>query len=351
MKYLIPFLLSLLAVTSLHAEAQTEISIKIGVIAPLSGDFAPLGGDCKKGVLIALALSEQKDVSYVFGDARADPKLALQEYERIKQSDNPIAFVVLRGPLGMALAPVAGREGIPLVGGIGNPHFVVEGKTSFQAWPTATIEGAYLAEQLIKSGERTASVVTLEDDWTSVISEGFRMRYLALGGKILLDEQVLPTEQMFSQIVTKIKSLKPAATFLNLGIAQTPQFLKELKIQKVSTQKYSNFWAATPEAIKAAGEEASRGVAYTEMNLSNPEFMRGLRKLYGEGASASGATYSCFIGSSFLLQGLSHGAKPKTPQEFFNTLLKLSELRVSSEHVSVVNRQIQLPVRLRVIGQ
>ena len=126
-------------------DGESKNSVAIGALIPLSGDYAPVGDDNRKGIELALAESgENSSVSVVFGDSRTDPKTAINELRKMVRTDGVLGAFAMRSPIGMAVNPVSKSLQIPILGGVGHSDFPKQNGYAWQMWSPSDYEGGGL---------------------------------------------------------------------------------------------------------------------------------------------------------------------------------------------------------------
>lgn len=70
--------------------------IKVGVIAPLSGQYAVIGEGIRDAML--LNANDSKDIEFVFEDSQFDPKKAVSAYQKLTSVDNVDVIVNVDSP-------------------------------------------------------------------------------------------------------------------------------------------------------------------------------------------------------------------------------------------------------------
>ncbi len=328
--------LFIVVIRPVFSEHRTE---SIGMLLPLSGAYASVGADNRAGIEAALAERVgASGLSLVFADSQAEPRHSVSEFRKLSDSDGVLAVYAMRGPVGMAVNPLSRRAKVPLVGGVGNKHFSTGNEFAFQAWPTSEREGEFLAEQLKQVGVKRISIVTVEDDWPIAVSDDLSSKAAQHGLSVVGEWRVLPTELDFRTIAGRLKGESADAIFLNVGIAQIGPFVKQVRDLGVTTQIYSNFWAAKAE-VRAAGGDRLRGVRYVEMRTDSPALP----------ANASGATLSAYVATHLILQARSKVEGALTRESLFGALSAQREVRTEAGIFPVRDRKIQFPLVVREI--
>jgi ABC-type branched-subunit amino acid transport system substrate-binding protein len=194
------------------------------------------------------------------------------------------------------------------------------------------------AEQLKQVGVKRISIVTVEDDWPVAVSDDLSSKAAQHGLSVVGEWRVLPTELDFRTIAGRLKGESADAIFLNVGIAQIGPFVKQVRDLGVTTQIYSNFWAAKAE-VRAAGGDRLRGVRYVEMRTDSPALP----------ANASGATLSAYVATHLILQARSKVEGALTRESLFGALSAQREVRTEAGIFPVRDRKIQFPLFVREI--
>jgi branched-chain amino acid transport system substrate-binding protein len=182
-------LLACLLTAGLPAGAETPLcAAKLGLMAELSGPFAGNGEDCRRGYETARSgfapgdLVGGRAVQFIYGDSRGDPKSGVAEFSRLVEAEQVLAVVTNRSQIAMALAPLSGRRGVPLLATAGAEGFTEANKYAFRFWPTAEHESRALAKKVIELGYKETALLTSNDEYNLSLTKYFRVNYGALGG-------------------------------------------------------------------------------------------------------------------------------------------------------------------------
>lgn len=98
----------------------SELSMKVGVLVPLSGAYSPLGADARAGIEVAKQHADEDyddlSVETVFKDSQLEAEVGLRRAKELVEQDNVDALVVGDGtPVVNAVAEYAGQKQIPNV--------------------------------------------------------------------------------------------------------------------------------------------------------------------------------------------------------------------------------------------
>lgn len=165
----------------LHAEP-----VKVGVILPLSGEFAVPGDACRKGVeLAASELNAQAvPVSILVQDSpSASAKTTLSAYHKLKSADGVEVFLGFVSSEELsAVGPQADRDGVALVAFVASR---IKPNNSILVWMSPEVEARRFAEEIIRS-YKTIAILSGNQEWEGAIADAFTQEFERLGGSVVL---------------------------------------------------------------------------------------------------------------------------------------------------------------------
>ena len=324
-------ILSGAAAPQLRAENTSIVSVLI----PLSGQYAPLGEDCKAGLQAAKAFyGEIPETSLIYGDTQAEGKVAITEFRAQMNRQTPMAVIALRAPACKTLGPATAAEGIPLFCSTGVPDFTDQVPNAIQIWPTATLEGGALVRALRQRGIKTVAMLTQEDEWMTAFSRGIHQAASDEDLEFVFDEAGVLDAEALKLLALRIVKLAPEAVIANLSIQMLGPFFRYLRAQGYKGEMYSTFWAGKEAVIKDAGK-AIENVRFVEVSLNLPKFRELLSQLALPRPSA--LTFACFASYGGVQQ-----LRRKGLEEIGRIPLPDAELRIQ-------NRQMMFPIAEKVI--
>ncbi len=201
-----------------------EESIKIGVIASISDEWAALGTATVNGV--KLAATEINDSGGV--DGRRIELLVEDSQEANNGSRAVSAFRSIRqrgvsyfiGPSGtpaaMALAPIVKAEPIVIITpSVGVRDFSDSGSNVFNSRGIDEDASAEMARMALQRGWKRAVVLSSQQPWELAQGGAFRKEFERLGGVVQAHESPLPETNDFRSILTKLLAVKPQVVFLS----------------------------------------------------------------------------------------------------------------------------------------
>ncbi len=215
--------------------------IQIGGMWVLSGPDTALGLDERRGVEIAfkdlggallghpLKLNAEDDQCNAEGGQTAATKLA----------SNPQTVVVLGTACSSAAtpaAPILWQAGITMIGTActapaltaanRKPEYAGFARTVFSDSEAGKADAQYVAKVL---GAKTAVTVHDGSPYAQQLQQVFADNFRALGGKVLSQEAIAPTDVDMHPLLTRIASEKPEMVYMPIFTAAAAQIVRQAK--------------------------------------------------------------------------------------------------------------------------
>lgn len=336
----------------LFSEAALSQEIRIGVLPTLTGPFADLGDDCRRGVQAAVDTLApdrkigQRELKMFFGDSQADPKIAVNEFKKLTEQDKVLAVVATRSSVCLPLNPISLQKHVPLLCASGHPNFATENDYAYQSWPLTDVEGRSLADHVMFENVKKIAIITGEDEWLLSYTAKFKEHYQ---GEVISSEQILGTDYDYNSLLTKIKAKKADGLFVNLSLAQGAVVIKRARELGFKIPIYSNFWSGEESALKSGGVSMN-GVTYTEAALDYPKFNEALAKL-PKPKKPSGITISCFSSMVAVIKTIEKNNSISTVDEMQKGLLSLGKAEALDVSIPIENRRFFYPMAIKQIKE
>lgn len=206
-----------------ESSGGTDGSIKIGVLAPLTGDVSVYGNAAVNGINLAVkevnanggVLGQQ--IELVTLDEKGDVNEAMTAFNNLA-SQGVVAVIgdVTTKPC-IAVSELAQEIGMPMLTPTGTgPEITEAGDYVFRTCFTDTYQGTIMAEFSSQNlGIETVAVMTNNsDDYSRGVSDEFIAKCEENGIEVVAQEGYGSTDQDFNAQVTKIASLNPDALFI-----------------------------------------------------------------------------------------------------------------------------------------
>ncbi|MCU1602125.1 MAG: branched-chain amino acid transporter substrate-binding protein [Frankiales bacterium] len=253
----VPLLVGALALTACGSKKESTgnggsggKTLKIGVVAPLSGDLSAVGNGIKNGVALAikqananktvpgvtLVLDAQDDTAKADTGAIVAGKLV---------ADTSVVGVVgpLNSSVAKGVAPVTdkanltlispsnsgvdltGRDALATGGTQVRPH-----KSYFRVCATDDIQGPFAADYAVKDkGYKTIAIVHDKKAYGQGLAEAFAKEAKKDGATVLATQTINPGDTNFSALITKLKSQKPDFLFYGGEYPEASKITKQMK--------------------------------------------------------------------------------------------------------------------------
>ncbi len=197
-------------------------AIKLGFVAPLTGDAAGLGENMKVAMQIAIDEINAKDgikgrkLEVVYEDGKCNAKDAVSAGTKLIEIDKVAAIVggLCSGET-LAMAPLAEKAKVPLISSSStNPKITDAGDYIFRFIPSDLFQGVYAADYLTKTkGLKKIALLSCLSDWCVGLRDVFKKQAEANGATIVAEESFKPDARDLRSQLTKIKATKPDALY------------------------------------------------------------------------------------------------------------------------------------------
>lgn len=272
--------LVMLAVCLLVAPAaRAADTIKIGLLAPLTGAAAADGQSVQNSVKLAVERVNAeggvlgKKVEVITYDDRADAKDAVALSRKLIEQDKVVAVVGGSYSTPMrAVAPIFQEEKIPFVAAYAvHPDITKAGNYCFRNGFLGTVEGkaaAYAGVKMLKA--KKIALLVSDNDFGRTLSEGFKY-YIdkkAKGAAAIISQQAYPfQEKDFRAYLSKIKQENPDLIFISGYYFQTGPAVKQAREMGIKAHIMGEEGADSPKFLEIAGPQAAEGfVIVTNLN-------------------------------------------------------------------------------------
>ena len=223
---------------------SAEKTLKLGVIAELTGDMPAVGTSCKNAAEMAvkeinaaggLSVGKQKmKVDLVVEDNAGKADQSAAAAQKLITQDEVLAIV---GPNASRYAIPASEiaessETVLITPWSTNPKTNQPKKYVFRACFIDPFQGGVLAKFALEKlkAKNAAVLYDVASDYNKGIAEVFKANYEKLGGKIVAFETYTTNDKDFSAQLTKIKDAKPEVIFL-------PNYYSEVPLQVQQAQR------------------------------------------------------------------------------------------------------------------
>lgn len=272
--------LFLLAIGGASFGADT---IKIGLSAPITGNYAEYGENFKFAAEMAAKLVNSqggllgKQVELVVMDSKGDPKEAALIAQKMVEDQSIVAEVGdFTSTCCMAAAPIFERGGMVQISPTAShPGFAPSGKYMFGIIGTQATEGPFNAHYTVKGylGAKSVGVIYINNDWGQVTMEEFVNGAKKEGINVTAVELFMEAERDYVAVLNKIKQTNPDCIFVVAHYNEASAICRQIRKMGWNVKK------AAPSSIFSAkmielGGESVEGIAtnsYFALEDPNPK--------------------------------------------------------------------------------
>lgn len=272
-------------------------TVKIGLIAPLTGDQSAIGVGIRNGVDLAIRQANESgripgwEIVFDAQDDAAKPDIGAQAATKLA-SDRQVAGVVgtYNSSVAQQVQPILDRANVVMISpGNTNPT-LTQGddpanprrpyKTYFRVVTTDLVQGPFAANYASHDvGAKTGVIIHDKKTYGQGIANEFARQFERNGGRVLATETINPGDKDFSAVLSKLKTLNPQIIFYGGEYPEGSLISNQAAQQGISAQIMGGDGIYNPTYITTAGAAAegdlatSIGAPVTEL-ASGQEFVR-----------------------------------------------------------------------------
>ena len=255
-------------------------TVKIGVIAPLSGDLAALGKGIQNSVDLAIKqANENKTIpgwtlELEAEDEDAKPDVGKNAATK-RASDADVVGVVgtLNSSVAQSVQPVLASAKITMVSPANTNPSLTQGAdfatapartypNYFRTCTTDSIQGPFAARYLFeKAGIKEVATVNDKKTYGQGLVNAFTEEYTKLGGKVVAAETINPDDDKYDAVISKIKPKNPAAVYYGGEYPQAGPFSQQMKAAGLNVPLMGGDGIYSGEYIKLAGATSEGDLA------------------------------------------------------------------------------------------
>lgn len=277
---------------------QSGGDVKIGLLVPLSGVYAPLGADMRNGFQLYLDQHDGKlggrTVKVVTADEGESPQTGVPAAQKLVTQDQVTSVVgVVNSATALGLRDFFHESKRPLLVANAGADDITGARKSPYVWRTSFANGkvgAALGPAVAKATEGSVYLITADYAAGREMAAGFRKTFEAAGGKIA-GEKYTPfgKTQDYQPYLSAIRSSCADAVYSFYAGAEAVNFVKQYKQFGLAGKVplYGTGFLTEGGVLDAQGEAAvgvKTSLHYsTELDTPrNREFVDAYRKAYKE---------------------------------------------------------------------
>jgi branched-chain amino acid transport system substrate-binding protein len=288
-------------------------TIKIGLMAPMTGSWASEGQEMKRNVEL---LAEQanakgglngKKIEVIIEDDGGDPRTASLAAQRL--TTKGVAAVI--GTYGSAVTEatqnIYDEAGITqIANGSTAVRLTEKGlKHFFRTCPRDDEQGKVGAATIQKMGAKRIALLHDSSAYAKGLADEINTILKANKQNVVFFDALTPKEQDYSAILTKLKAANPDVVFFTGYYPEAGLLLKQKKQMGWNVPFMGGDAINNPDLVKIAGKEAAAGFQFLSppvpKDLDTPEakgYVVAYKQKYGE---APASIYGVLAGDGFLV--------------------------------------------------
>ncbi|MDR0839601.1 MAG: ABC transporter substrate-binding protein [Oscillospiraceae bacterium] len=253
--------------------------LKIGLVAPLTGDNGVMGESQRRGYEMAMEEINAsggvggKTLELVTYDDQGDPQKAASGAQKFADDKSVLA-------IGGSCNSSSTLAMIPIIDGGKLPDLVVSSSSAaltgsseyfFRMSVQDAAVGPLMADALTKMGKKSIVVLYPNNDYGKGLNESIVAQMLANGGDVLDSLTYLATDQDFTAQLTTVKNLDPDA----IALAGTPTdsglLIKQIRQLGIDVPLIGGTGLYNAKTIEICGDAAEDIIVIGVYVASNPD--------------------------------------------------------------------------------
>lgn len=281
MKKLALIVMVFVAVLGLGLTVSAEDVVKIGLSAPITGNYAEYGEGFRYSALMAADKINAnggihgKKVEIVVMDSKGDPREAAIIAQRFVQDKDIVAEIGdFTSTSCLAAAPIYERNGmVQLSPTASHPDFAPSGRYMFGIVGTQDTEGPfnvkYIAQEYM--GLESAAVIYINNDWGVVTKDRFVKAAEENGLKVTLEQPFFEGERDYNAILTKIRQTNPDGIYIAAMYNETSLIARQINKMGWDVKLVGPSSIFSDNLLKLGGEAVEGFVTNTFFALNDPD--------------------------------------------------------------------------------
>lgn len=257
--------------------AATKV-VKIGVIAPLSGDLSALGKGIQHSV--ELAVKQANDSNAIPGwklevapvDDEGKPDVGKNGATKLA-ADDQVAGVVgnLNSNVSQQTQPVFAAAKITQISPANTGPALTRGPdpanpkrqypTYFRTCTTDLVQGAFAAKFLKDQGITKVATIHDKKTYGQGLVNAFTENFTKLGGQVVAAETINPDESNYQAVISKVAPSKPQAVYYGGEYPQAGPLSQQMKAAGLSVPLMGGDGIYDPKYIALAGATSNGDLA------------------------------------------------------------------------------------------
>ena len=274
---------------------QTEQVIRIGAMAPMTGEGADYGKWARRGVDLALETvnlqGQPPRFQVVWEDTQLNPNTAVSAFLKLVDVDHvPIVLGALTSGETIACLTNANTKRIVLLSPTAtSDKLVAGGDYFFRVCPTNLIQAGSAAQFAVDQLKVKTAFVLFEDiAYGTDLATAFSKRFKVLGGSIAGKESFREGETDYRSLIQKVKQVNPDVVYAPSNYTEAATLLRQMSQLEVTIPVLGGDGSYGQKLVELAGSSAE-GTYWTTIawgvggaKATAEAFQNRYRQAYGE---------------------------------------------------------------------
>lgn len=190
-------------------------TIKIGIVAPLTGGGALVGQNAVNAIELAKAdlKGAKNNYEIIVEDDQTDPAKSASAAQKLIDIDKVAALISVTSGTGNAVAPIAMKAGVLHIS-ICSDVKVADNKTSFIIYVTPENEAKVWVAEAKKRGYKNVAMITMAQAGIDAMANALKAEAEANGMKVVFAERFDKSTNDFKTTLFKAEKAKPDIYYL-----------------------------------------------------------------------------------------------------------------------------------------
>lgn len=284
-------ILCLTLILGLFAGCSKDEPVVVGVVLPLTGEFAIYGEPIRRGIELAFEeIEAQEDYPYPLElqirDSESDPEIAAAQLGQLYEAGAPAVIGGVTTAEALAMVEVADqRDRVLLSPSASSPQLTGLSTNFFRVFPSDFEEGTKMGYFAIQTlGVDEVVIAAAESQYAKGIQQVFAQEIERNGGTVTEVLEYPPNTDDLGGVIERIMTLSPEAVYLADYAPNLERLVSGLEERGYDGTILSTSSIATPELVETVGE-AANGVLFTQSNYdvnSDNELIQQFVEKFGE---------------------------------------------------------------------
>ena len=280
-KTLIIAILSVLVLASAGVIWAGPDTVKIGLSAPITGNYAEYG----ENFVVATQMAADKinatggvkgkKIDIVVMDSKGDPKEAALIAQNFSQNQDIVAEIGdFSSTSCLAAAPIYERNGlVQLSPTASHPDFTKSGQYMFGIVGTQDAEGPfnvkYIAQNYLKL--KSVAVIYINNDWGLVTKDRFVQAAKQYKLKVTMEQPFFETEKDYNATLTKLRESNPQGIFIAAMYNEASLICRQIKKMGWNIKMLAPSSVFSDKLLELGGDAVEGLASNTFFALNDPD--------------------------------------------------------------------------------